>query len=206
MIPHSSHLQFLARVVFLFIAIVTGVVLAAMILVWSSFEGSDTTFPVDCAVVFGAAVRKGSEPGPGITRRTETAAKLYREGKVQKLVLTGGKGSGMKASEAAVMRGVAMLSGVSPEDIVLEEESQSTWENLEFSYPLVEDCESVIAVSDRYHLARIESIARQQGWGTLATYPAESPPFLLFELKSAIREALGIVYYATKDYFVFFER
>ncbi|PIQ76559.1 hypothetical protein COV83_02505, partial [Candidatus Peregrinibacteria bacterium CG11_big_fil_rev_8_21_14_0_20_49_14] len=160
------------------------------------FSGDDIDFPVDCAVVFGAAVHKGSVPGPGITRRVETAVDLYNKGKVKTIFLTGGKGSEELESEAAVMQKVAMRMGVDPADIVLEDQARSTWENLQLTAPLVADCTSIVGISDRYHLARIAFLADMQGWGNFRTLPAKRVPNPLFETRAAFREALGIVYYS----------
>lgn len=161
--------------------------------VWEAFLG-DAVFPADCGLVFGAAVHRSDDPGPGIMRRTTTAARLVREGNVERLILSGGRGTTSVESEAAVMRGVAMRKGIDPEVITLEEESTSTWENLVHSRPLVADCVSIVGISDRYHLARIQYLAARQGWGTLPVYPADTPPDDLFLWKSVIREVFAMFY------------
>jgi len=200
MIPTLSNFRLLMRIMAI---LVSGVLItfgAILLSIITQFDGSDPEFPIDCAVVFGAAVGKGSTPGPGIIRRTETAARLYKEGKVNKLILTGGKGSKwQEESEAEVMRKVAMISGVAPEDIVLEEESTSTWENLENVKELgVDECTTNLGISDRYHLARINYLANLQEWGILETYPADIKSNIHFELVSVIRETFGFVFYALR--------
>ncbi|MFA7681520.1 MAG: YdcF family protein [Candidatus Peribacteraceae bacterium] len=198
MIPHKAHIRFLLRA-----AAVLGTVFCATLLVlttyvYSQFDGTAGETPIaQCALVFGAAVRSLDEPGPGITRRTLTAVNIYQDGGVERLILSGGKGSATQESEAAVMRKVAMLAGVDPQVIRIEDTSRSTWENLQNSRPLLADCQSIVAVSDRYHLARILYLAHVQGWGDLQTYPAAAHPYWLFEFKSSLREAVAILYYAT---------
>ncbi len=158
----------------------------------------------ECGLVFGAGViplrdslgnMVGSVAGPGIQRRTETAAGLYTQNKLKKLILTGGKGEGMRRSEAAVMRDVAVNAGVDPLDIILEDQSTSTRENLLNSRPLTKDCESVLAISDGFHLSRIRFLAWQQGWD-LPTYPVEETINPRFETWSIARETLGILFYS----------
>jgi len=174
-----------------------------MLFVQSQYEGN-AAFPADCALVFGAAVHvkldnEGAiavtEPSPALLRRIETAAVLYREKKVKKLILSGGLGEGKKEPEATVMRRVALLSGIDPEDAILEPNARSTKENLLLSRLLAKDCESVIGVSDRWHLARIEFLAESVGWN-IGTYPARGRPPWYAELRSVLREALGLIYYA----------
>jgi hypothetical protein len=122
------------------------------------------------------------------------------------------------SSEAEVMRKVGMLEGINPEDIVLEDKSRSTWENLKFTKALMEgldcageacpegdersessrrvyECTAIVGVSDRYHLARISLLAQKQGIDGLDTHPANIKAPFAFELMSVLREALGIIYY-----------
>ncbi|MBI3619053.1 YdcF family protein [Candidatus Peregrinibacteria bacterium] len=167
-------------------------------------ERGSAHLPAECGIVFGATVHVvwneagttiiGSEAGPGIRRRIDTAIDLYQKGLIHRLFLTGGKGEGMIQSEAEVMRRLAVRSGVRAGDIVTEPASRSTKENLEDVRPLVATCSSVIGISDGYHLARIEFLARQQGWN-LTTYPSEVQTSLSFETASVLREAAGILYY-----------
>jgi uncharacterized SAM-binding protein YcdF (DUF218 family) len=179
-----------------YVAAVLGIaILALFARVLLHFPGT-AILPAECALVFGAAVHRGDDPGPGILRRTTTAARLVRNGTVGRLILTGGTGGGNAQSEAAVMQTVALLQGVAPENIVLEQESTSTSENLRNSRPLLQDCTSVIAISDRYHLARIAFLAEQQGYPVLPTYPADGPIGAFFLTRSVLREAIALLYYA----------
>jgi uncharacterized SAM-binding protein YcdF (DUF218 family) len=170
------------------------------IFVVTQFDGN-ATFPADCGIVFGTAVRplrdeRGAivyaAAGPGIMRRVETAADLYRQGSLRRIYLSGGRGEGMPESEAEVMRRMAVVHGVANEDLTIEERSTSTRENLIFTQPLAKHCASVVAISDRYHLARIRVLAWLQGW-KLQTYPADRHATKAFEVRSVMREVLGIV-------------
>ncbi|TSC98140.1 MAG: Uncharacterized protein Greene101449_996 [Candidatus Peregrinibacteria bacterium Greene1014_49] len=93
------------------------------------------------------------------------------------------------------MRSVAMRNGIDPDIIALEEESTSTWENLVYSRPLIKECASIVGISDRYHLARIQYLAEIQGWGNLPVYPADNPPNDAFTLRSMLREVAAMLYY-----------
>ena len=212
MIPGKSHIRWLIRWVLRLLSVSGGVFLLIVLHVVSQFPGDDvmvsrhgersrtTNHDNPCAVVFGAAVRGGSEAGPGITRRVQAAADLYHQGSIQTIILTGGKGSQIQESEAAVMKKVAMRLGIDSEDLLLEDQATSTWENLAFTRELVGDCSSIIAISDRYHLARIRYLAELQGWGNLRTLPAGRVPLLSFEVRAVVREALGHIYYTLRQY------
>ncbi len=169
--------------------------LSAYTYVHESFEGN-AEFPVDCAIVFGAAVYRGSYPGPAIVRRVAAAADLYRNENVKRLILSGGRGEGNAQSEAFVMRREALKQGVDMRDIVIEEQSRSTAENLHFTRNLTSDCSSVVAISDQYHLGRIRLLAIRQGWFGLQIYPAQDrEPAGGAERWSFQREVFGVLYY-----------
>ena len=165
--------------------------------VFSQFDGAGE-LPADCALVFGAAVHKGNRAGPGITRRTHTAVDLYHRGDVRTLIFTGGKGSAKLDAEAKIMQKLATSLGVHQDDIRIEDRARSTWQNLLYSKSFVEDCNSIVAISDRYHLGRISFAAHRQGWGRISTYPAYRTASWYFELRSVVREGVAILYYFLK--------
>ncbi len=169
------------------------VVLVLMIWVTRWFPG-DAEFPRECAVVFGAAVRAGDQPGPGIARRTATAVRLYEQEFVERLYMTGGRGDTYQESEAQVMKDYAMELGVPETAITIEESSHNTWENLQNTAPLAADCTTVVGISDRYHLARIQHFAERMGWEDFQVYPADYLAGPAFELHSVTREAFAMIY------------
>ncbi|TSC79644.1 MAG: hypothetical protein G01um101425_575 [Candidatus Peregrinibacteria bacterium Gr01-1014_25] len=168
--------------------------LAAATIIIAGIEGSGT-LPADCALVFGSALLKSGEPGPGLQRRIATAARLWNEKQVRTLVVTGGRPDGAAISEAEAMAERLHARQVPAGAIRTEMAARSTWENLVLSKPLLQDCESVIAVSDGYHLARIRLLAWRQGWGSLPTYPADDPSPVASHLRNIARETAAYLYY-----------
>lgn len=207
MIPGKTHIRWLLTWMLRLICVGGGAFLLIVMHVVSNFPGNSSVMvssvepDTACALVFGAAVHRGSTAGPGITRRVETAAELYHQGSFKTIILTGGKGSEKQDSEAEVMKKVAMRLGIDSESIILEDKAKSTWENLSFSKELVGECSKVIGISDRYHLSRIKYLAELQEWGNLRTLPATRVPPLHFELRAVTREALGHIYYTLRQYF-----
>lgn len=163
-------------------------------------DGSAFT-SADCAIVFGTAVWPvydeageiiSSTAGPGIRRRVATAVDLLKQDRVNRLFLTGGKGEGSRKSEAQVMKEYAQQLGASANVITIESNSRSTWENLSYTRDLTSGCSSIVAISDGYHLARINLIAAIQGWPPIDITPAGNQPSIVFTARSALREAIGI--------------
>lgn len=181
--------------VFSYVLLLAGCVFAvASDQVRSGFAGTGKP-PADCALVFGTAVHGKGSPGPGIMRRAGTAVALYNEGLIKKIIMTGGKGSDWQESEAEVMKAYAVELGVPPEKIFVEEFATSTVENIVNTRDLTSDCSSILAISDRYHLARIKVLANWQGKQGMETYPALWNSTEAFEERMVLREAAGLLYY-----------
>lgn len=178
-----------------FAAIIVTTIIASTAMILLHFKG-DAVFPVDCGLVFGAAISPQNTAGPAIIRRVDGAAALWKKGDVRMLILTGGKGDSRRFSEAAIMRQQAIRDGVNGQQIFVEDTARSTKENLLRSESIVDDhCDSVVAISDQYHLARIRLLAKRLGWGALMTYGVEDRP-QNGELRSVLRELAAYMYYA----------
>jgi len=187
--------RIIAVAVFSLCAIMCTSMVVSIVVIYVGFR-SDVTFPVDCGLVFGAAISGRNTAGPAIIRRVDGAAQLWKDGSVNKLILTGGKGDSWRSSEAAVMRQRAIRDGVDPRVIFLEDSARSTKENLANSLEIVrENCDSVVAISDQYHLARIRLLAKKAGWGRLQTYGVPSRPER-GESRSVLREWVAYMFYA----------
>jgi len=118
----------------------------------------------DVAVVLGAAVLHGGEPSASLARRVRHAARLWRDGAVRDLLLTGGVGR-FPPSEAEVMRRLAERDGVDPSRIVLEERATTTLESAVYCPPIIAayGWRRVLLVTDAYHLPRSLLAFRRHG-------------------------------------------
>jgi uncharacterized SAM-binding protein YcdF (DUF218 family) len=118
----------------------------------------------ELALVFGHLDREVA------ARRARHGARLYRDGFVPGLLLSGGPAPG-QGSEAALMAEVARKGGVPDESLLLEEASTNTFENVERSLlllrekGLLEDITTMLLVSCPWHMRRVFLVARQ-------TFPA----------------------------------
>lgn len=146
------------------VGMVTAVVLV-LILGWIAvdvyrFSEEDETRAADAAIVLGAAVYNG-RPSPIYRERINHAIQLYQNGLVQKIIFTGGVGFRDQLSEGEVGRNYAIARGVSADDILIETESTSTLENLEYARAVAEqnDLNSFLIVSTPYHMKRALALA-----------------------------------------------
>ena len=118
----------------------------------------------DAAVVLGAAAW-GKNPSPVFRERINHGITLYRSNRVGKLIFTGGTPKSGYMTEAEVARRYARSHGVPNKDILLETTSRDTQQNLENTKTLMYNngLESVVIISDPYHLARAAAVADYVG-------------------------------------------
>ena len=127
----------------------------------------------DAAIVLGAAVW-GDEVSPVFRERINHSIDLYRTGKVRKIIFTGGQGNRDELTEAAEARQFALKNGIPEKDILIEESSHTTYENV-INAKLLADAhglKKVLIVSDPLHMKRAVAMAKDIG---LEAYPSPTP-------------------------------
>ena len=127
----------------------------------------------DAAVVLGAAVWS-QNVSPVFRERINHALDLYRRGKVQKIIFTGGQGNSNEPTEAAAARTYAQANGIPIRDILIEQKSHTTFENVLNAKQLADanNLKTVLLVSDPMHMKRAMTMARDLG---LTAYPSPTP-------------------------------
>lgn len=146
----------------------------------------------DVVVVLGCRVRPDGTPSATLVRRTELGARLVKEGRAPRLVLSGGK-VGSDTTEASAALPHALAAGVARDAILLEERSRTTDENAAEVAKLLGDSElRVLVVTDAYHVLRSVRLFRKhfrrvRGQGVVM------PGWV--RIKGALREASVVVAY-----------
>ncbi|MCO5221295.1 MAG: YdcF family protein [Thermomicrobiales bacterium] len=150
----------------------------------------------DVIVVLGAAQYNGV-PSQVFRARLDTAYDLYRQGYAPLIVVTGGRMLGDQFTEAEAGKTYLVDRGV-PADAVLMENVSS---NTAASFAGVEKIlkprgvESLLVVSDGFHLYRSKMLARDAGF-TAYGYAATDSPIREgsgTELRYMVRETFGIL-------------
>ena len=147
----------------------------------------------DAAIVLGAAVW-GKEPSPVFRERINHSIDLYRKGKVRKIILTGGQGNRDELTEAAEARQFALRNGVPDRDILIEERSHTTYENLVNAKQVADahGLKKVLIVSDPMHMKRAVAMASDVG---LEAYPSPTPTTRYRGWKSQMGSLVHETYY-----------
>lgn len=137
------------------------------------YQHVDETQPADVIIVLGAAA---SEDGvsPVFRERLNHGMQLYRDGYADTLLLTGGVGSGNVRSDAAIARDYLIQEGVPAEDILIEETSTITEENLKNAKIIMDEhaLKTALLVSDPLHMKRSMLMARDLG---IVAYSSPTP-------------------------------
>ncbi len=128
-------------------------------LIWR-YGSHDHATKSDCIIILGAAVR-GTTPSPVFEERISHGINLYQAGFASKLLFTGGIGEGQTHSEGSVGRLVATQQAIPEDDILTEERSRTTLQNLSEAKSVMQKhgLKSAIIVSDPLHMKRAMMMA-----------------------------------------------
>lgn len=179
-------LCYLAAVALLLVlALITGV------FVYRASLGSPE-ISCDAIIVLGAGVN-GEEPSLSLWERIQAAYDYLEAHPDCVAVLSGGQGDGEDITEAACMFRELTALGIDPQRLILEEQAESTRENLAYSLPLLEGYETIGLVSSDYHLCRAGLMGKNLGLSP-AGIPAHTTYPHLY-VNYFLREIVGIWYY-----------
>ena len=115
----------------------------------------------DLAIVFGAANEDE------LVERVQHAVGLYRDGYAPKLLLTGGGVLAQSRPEAKRMSQVARELGVRDSDLLIEDRSCNTFENVQYSKSVLQAGElfarlsTVLLVTSEWHMRRVSLTTRK---------------------------------------------
>lgn len=145
-------------------------------------------------IVHGSGLINGKEVPPLLASRLNKAIYVYEKlNKIPKIIVSGGQGSDESTSEAAAMKKYLQSQGISGNDILLEDKSTTTFENLTFSKKLIDKLDPnapVLFVTNNYHVFRTSIYAREAG---LSGDGVGSSTALYYWPNGFIREYVAII-------------
>lgn len=130
---------------------------------WKIHSVEDNELPdrTEVGIVLGAALWN-NVPSPALRERLRQAEVLYNDGYFHKIIVTGGIGhSSSTITEAEGMKRYLVKQGIPKEDILLEDEARSTYENLLFSRNVMQENQlnTAVIITHAYHGARALNVA-----------------------------------------------
>lgn len=172
---------------------------------------------LDYVIVLGARVKENTVSN-SLKKRLDRAILYAEENPDTTLVLSGGKGQGESASEAQVMYDYLVYNGVSPRQLLMEDQSVSTVENIAYSKVVIEQHrmkgkKAVVPIPQKtgsvpyamapdkpleigvltsnFHIYRARLTAEKWGIDNVYGISADSDPVLFIHL--CVRECASIV-------------
>ncbi|MCL2851643.1 MAG: YdcF family protein [Defluviitaleaceae bacterium] len=159
---------------------------------YGRLSGADYT--EDVVIVLGAGLR-GEEVGSHLANRLDRAVDYLGSNPDAIVVVTGGLGAGAPITEAEAMERYLIASGVSPERIILEDQSTSTYENISFARDILDEQFSggfrAALISNDFHIYRAVRMARHVGVSAYGV-GASTPLFALPQ--NYLREMLAVAH------------
>lgn len=193
--PRAAWRRWLRRAFLLIVILIpASIVLVGAAVYWEARTG--TAREADAIVVLGAAQYNG-RPSEVFQARLDHALALYHDGYAPMIVLTGGKQPGDTYTEAETGEQYLLDRGVPASAMLYENEGRDTWQSMRGVADVLEgsSVESLLIVSDGFHLLRSELMARELGFTASGSASTDSPigSWSGTELSYVIRETGGVL-------------
>lgn len=170
-------------VAFVYVTVLTAFMIAAK---------SDKPENPDAVIVLGCKVN-GEKPSKMLRRRLDSAVDYLNENEDDICIVSGGKGSDEKISEAQAMKAYLIEHGVPSDRIITEDKSVNTYENLKNSTDILgKDSGEIAIVTDGFHQYRAGYIAGQLGYDASAINAKTDITSLSLDPTYYVREWMAI--------------
>ncbi len=124
-------------------------------------------YDFDYVIIHGCGLAEGYRVTKLLQNRIDKAIDIYNRCKIKPhIIASGGQGSDEKLSEAQAITNYLLEHNIPEEDIILEDRSTTTWENLLYSKELIEARgagNKIALVSNNYHIYRCLCYAKKLG-------------------------------------------
>lgn len=178
------------------IIISLGVMYAGLILflILSGTKDQPTKTP-DTVLILGAQVKGSSKdtayPSTVLKERLDAAIPYLKEHSEAMAIVCGGQGSDEPDSEANVMAEYLKANGVSEKQLLIEDKSTRTKENIQNAQKKQNLGNTVIVTSD-FHMFRSKLLAKRLGISEISGLPSVSKSSATF--KTYMREIIALGY------------
>ena len=162
-------------------------------------------FDKDCIIILGCQIKKDGTLTNLLKGRVNRAIEFSKMQKVETgkdiiFVPSGGKGSDEIISEAQAMKNYLIEQGIKEENILIEDKSKNTFENIKFSSNIIKENikDAKIAFSTtNYHVFRAGNIATSQNL-YIEGIGAKTKSY--FWINAFIREFIATIFYEKKKH------
>ena len=198
--------NYIESLVYLTVAYLECILIATIIIAIKSVM-KKTELNKDYMLILGCKIKNDGSLTPLLKGRVDRAIEFRNEqlkttGKDLIFVPSGGKGKDEIISEAEAMKKYLLEQGIKEKNILVENKSKNTYENIKFSYKLINNKKANIVFSTtNYHVMRTGIIATEQG---VKVDGIGSKTKSYFWINAFIREFIGTLYSERKKHMIFF--
>jgi uncharacterized SAM-binding protein YcdF (DUF218 family) len=149
--------------------------------------------PADAIVVFGAAEYSG-RPSPVFKARLDHAYDIFQKGIASVVITTGGAGEDPNYSEGGVGHDYLMKRGIPENSLIAETQGSDTAQSARRVGVIMRanGMRACVAVSDEYHVFRIQQLLEHEGFRVyVAPRPDSRPRTKLQRLYAVLRESFS---------------
>ncbi|PAD31754.1 YdcF family protein [Paenibacillus sp. 7523-1] len=162
-------------------------------LVFTQLNANDPE-QADYVIILGSGI-KGRELSLTLKQRLDASLDYIRNHPQTPVIVSGGQGPGESIPEALAMKNYLVEQGITPAQVIMEDKSTSTQENMAFSKKIIDEAglehpEIMIITSD-YHMFRSKYLAAKNGYAAEYGISAPSPGYL--KPINMIREYFAVV-------------
>lgn len=185
-ISHDSWLKYPYIFLWLVIIYLVTIMMMYTLTSWINLVNIKTK-KLDYVVVLGAGLM-GKRVTPLLAARINRGIEVYRRNPGSKIIMSGGQGPDEEIPEAVAMAKYAEEEGIPKQDIIVEDKSKTTRENLIFSHRLIKSDSRFAIVTNSYHVYRALVLAKRLGLQCIG-YGAKTKWY--FTLNAFVREFIA---------------
>lgn len=159
-----------AKIIFRVLAVLLiagGTMLSALIASTFAVTGLASAPDPEYIIILGCGLHNGREVSLALEERLETGLEAYGQNPGATIIVSGGQGTDELVSEAAAMRDWLFARGVPENDVIIEDNSHNTFENLLYSQKIMVSRgaggASALIVTNRFHTTRAYMLACRIG-------------------------------------------
>lgn len=162
-------------------------------LVFTQLNANDPE-QADYVIILGSGIR-GTELSLTLKQRLDASLDYIRNHPQTPVIVSGGQGPGESIPEALAMKNYLVEQGITPAQVIMEDKSTSTQENMAFSKKIIDeaglDHPEIMIVTSDYHMFRSKYLAAKNGYAAEYGISAPSPGYL--KPINMIREYFAVV-------------
>lgn len=196
--------NFVETLVYLVVAYLECILIGTIILAIKSVK-KKPKYDKDYIIILGCQLKKDGKLTPLLKGRVDKAIEFRNEqlekaGKDLIFIPSGGQGSDEIISEAEAIKNYLLVQGIKEKNIIIEDKSTSTYENIKFSNKLAKKGNICFSTTN-YHVLRAGLIATEQN---LKLEGIGSKTKTYFWINAFIREFIGTLYKERKKHILVF--